>query len=179
MASLGTCHKLVLPYCKDQSYNHTYLSNNTQAINFKEDFNKTLESSVNQTECCELKFVNETQREFPVCASILKKLLCAEMVPPCYPGETKRFYGLCNAECQRLHDLCPEFLESHPAGKEFCGLMAGGTAAHGFCGHTKWPEDHLHWASKYTVHFDDSHSLRKLTILILSATRAPSALLTF
>ena len=173
MASLGTCHKLVLPYCKDQSYNHTYLSNNTQAINFKEDFNKTLESSVNQTECCELKFVNETQREFPVCASILKKLLCAEMVPPCYPWRDKALSTACAMQSVSGCMICVlSFSSPTPAGKEFCGLMAGGTAAHGFCGHTKWPEDHLHWASKYTVHFDDSHSLRKLTILILSATPA-------
>ena len=142
------CHELVLPYCRDLGYNHTYLSNETQAHLFKEEFNKTLEDIGNQTDFYKRKFFNETKQKYPECAYILKKMTCAEKVPPCYPGEVQRYYGLCSDECQQLHKQCPKFLESHPVGKEFCGLMASGTPAHGFCGHTQWPIDHLYWARK-------------------------------
>ena len=51
----------------------------------------------------------EIFNKYPKCQENLKKLMCGEFFPPCFPEEGKGFYSICRSVCNEILRDCPEF----------------------------------------------------------------------
>ena len=138
--------------CGDLGYNYTTLSRETQEYTFKVAFNKDLDSALlNKSDFSLPAWLEKQLSKYkPECASVLRKLYCAQWLPPCFPkANSSQFYGLCKSECETVHHLCPGFFDNHPLdGLDFCADYPEKKSVQNFCEHSQWPRRNAHNFSK-------------------------------
>ena len=119
-------------------YNYTTQSKDSQTI-----FNNVLKDSLLTN------FGNDT-----LCSPILKKMLCSEFAPPCFPEDATEIVirTVCKSDCEELATQCPDLYETHFEALSYCEQMATekSTDLRGFCQLTKWPTADR-WSQQLTV----------------------------
>jgi hypothetical protein len=75
------------------------------------------------------------------CAKSIRKLFCADVIPPCFENEGLAFYTVCRNVCTSIGAQCPKVIESNLGYFLYCERMAVGntTLRNGYCKHTSWP----------------------------------------
>ena len=139
--------------CGDQGYDHTILSNKSQAEVLKRFFNTTLDlASLNTSDYSFPLILDKLLKKFPKCKASLRKMFCVDYLPPCFPGKPKQNYGLCKSDCNTITNACPEFFRYYPEDLEFCADFPDGERFNGFCAYSSWPRSAPYWFSKYNVY---------------------------
>ena len=148
--SLGKCHKRLIPLCGDQGYDHTILSSESQAKILKIFFNKTMNSpSLNSSDYSLPSFYEKQIEKYPKCANEVRKMFCANVLPPCFPSKSKQKYGLCKSVCRTVAKECPDLFRSHREDLEYCAEFPDGETINGFCAHTSWPKSTPRYFGKW------------------------------
>ena len=123
-----------------QKYTHSVLSPDEQKDLYELVYEKNYTDSVEEVDSTEYaNIVNEELVNHTECRASLALILCAELLPPCFPADKGRaYYTVCKETCKTLWDKCPEGLAQHNI-DYYCKFMADGDSPSGFCKHTEWP----------------------------------------
>ena len=78
-------------------------------------------------------------KNFSKCSTNIKKLFCAEYLPPCFAHEGIAFYTACKDVCRNVSFQCPELFDTPLRFFFYCEKLAFGEPYNGFCKHTSWP----------------------------------------
>lgn len=115
-----TCEMMVIPQCSDLGYNHTTLSPKAQKNLLTNDILKSL-TNVNTS---------------------LKRLVCAELVPPCFPESKGELYTACRSDCKLASTNSKSQFTNFFKSVEYCAALSNNSVAnHGqFCKLTAWPK---------------------------------------
>ena len=137
------CQPLIFPACLSAGYKHTLVpvERQKEIYTWFYDQNYTKENASKEFPPVFENFF----AKYTKCRTGLTKLLCAEMLPPCFPREGLGYYTLCQPLCRQIADDCPDVFANFHANYVYCARMAEGETSHGFCKHTTWPKTADMW----------------------------------
>lgn len=137
------CQNLIFPACKNLGfYGHTLFSESAQKTVYKYIYNKTYDDG--DLETAFPKNVEKDLSKFPKCQTNIKRMVCGELFPPCFPDEeSPGLKTLCSSVCNDIVRDCPDFFRNHFMGVEFCSTLAEGNTSHGYCDRKEWPKPFL------------------------------------
>lgn len=149
-----TCNRLIFPWCQGIGYDHTILKESTQIASYNDFYGKNYTNDSTKDavseKYSEISFWDEIVANNSKCTLDIKKMLCAEFFPPCFPDEGLSLYTVCKPICDRIIKECPETkqTESFELFFQSCEAKALGESSHGYCRYTKWPEP-MKWLYPY------------------------------
>lgn len=143
------CNRLVFPWCKGVGYDYSIVKESTQLGSYKRYYGKNFTNATDThtgTNNSVISFWNEFLRNHSSCAVEIRKMICSDLFPPCFPNEGLAFYTICQSTCRSIENKCANIGASSPFGKylTYCEAVASGNSSHGYCKHTSWPKP-LHW----------------------------------
>ena len=101
---------MIIPVCKNlQISNYTFISFELQRKLYKFAYNKEY-TAVNVEEDFP-RMYKQLFEKYPKCQDNLKKLICGEFLPPCFPDEPEGpgYYTICRSVCEEITRDCPDF----------------------------------------------------------------------
>lgn len=114
------CFPMTIPACSGLGYKFTILTKKTQDA-YRRYMNRTI------TEYSRRNHTN------PTCVDKMRKLICAESVPPCYD---RSMHYNCREECENIYNNCSKHFWY---GADMCIEFPRGTTAKGYCPQSEWP----------------------------------------
>ena len=101
------CQQLIIPACKNLGVsNHTLVTVEQQKQWYR--YTYKMEPSADLEPDFPPEFLEMLQR-YPKCQQNLKKMICGEFFPPCFPDEGYGYYSICRSVCDDIARDCPEF----------------------------------------------------------------------
>lgn len=143
----GKCYPNIFPYCQNINYKYTVIPQYLQKHMYEFVYNKNFTGdSVIDAQFTNTSIIyryDEEIKKFPKCSKMLKMVMCAERLPPCFLGETSTLYSICESVCQSIYKTCPGVKDSFFKWYlQECEVLPPGNTSHGYCKHTKWPNPH-------------------------------------
>lgn len=141
-----TCNRLIIPWCQGIGYDHTIMKESTQIAIYHDVYGKNFTNDSRKDAVfdkdSEISFWDEILTNNSKCAPDIRKMLCAEFFPPCFPNEGLSFYTVCRPICDKISQKCPETKQTKSFEVFFksCETRVSGESSHGFCRYTKWPK---------------------------------------
>jgi len=143
----GQHEKVLIPWCQNLTYNYTIIPEHVQMIEYKNVYDKNFTGDpVIDAQFPNTSFISmyeEALSKFPKCSEKIKMVVCADIVPPYFPGEHARLYTACQSLCFSILKECPEIkgsiVEWFIGGCEF---TESGNSSHGYCAVNSWPNPH-------------------------------------
>ncbi|XP_032227947.2 uncharacterized protein LOC116611633 [Nematostella vectensis] len=173
------CQRLIFPFCQDLGYTHSVVTEERQKKLFRifYGFNYTNprpgQPQPTPLPRSRIQIFQNILANYSSCQSDLKKIYCAELMPPCFPGEEIGFYTACKDVCRSIVERCPSVFSSRKATGflMYCERLAEGnsTHKHGYCQHISWPPP-LDWANfrEYTPNKRPSHQASPTAVIVVS-----------
>lgn len=127
-------------------YKYTIMKESTQIETYWYLYGKNFTNTSSDNYYSNISGINywtEFMKNHSDCATDIKKMLCADLFPPCYPHEGTELYGICHETCRDMRNRCPAIAQHSTNLGNFlstCESLASDNPSNGYCKRTSWPK---------------------------------------